>query len=115
MDLVEQVHIFGLSNIHTFEPNISLIRPFSLILNYAKPRLADLAGVPGIPPSHGTQFFRFHIHFHQKAPASEVDVPPNSSTPPTGKTGSATTWAFKWNILFSLFTTSAAKYQTAVL
>ena len=38
MDLVEQVHIFGLSNIHTFEPNISLIK-LVLIFNYAKPRL----------------------------------------------------------------------------
>ena len=39
MDLVEQVHIFGLANIHTFGPNFSLIRLFSLMLNYAKPRL----------------------------------------------------------------------------
>ena len=39
IDLVEQVHIFGLSNIHTFKSNISLIRLFSLIFNYAKPRL----------------------------------------------------------------------------
>ena len=30
MDLVEQAYIFGLSNIHTFEPN-TLIRLFSLI------------------------------------------------------------------------------------
>ena len=27
-------HIFGLTNIHTFEPNIRLIRLFSPILNY---------------------------------------------------------------------------------
>ena len=39
MDLAEQVHIFGLTNIHTFGPNISLIRLFSLMLNYAKPRM----------------------------------------------------------------------------
>ena len=26
MDLVEQIHIFGISNIHTFEPKIILIR-----------------------------------------------------------------------------------------
>ena len=39
MDLVEHVPIFGLSNIHTFEPNISLIRLFSLIFNYAKVRI----------------------------------------------------------------------------
>ena len=24
---------------------------------------------------YGTQFFRFHIHFHRKAPASEVHAP----------------------------------------
>ena len=40
MNLVDQVHIFGLSNIHTFGPNISLIRLFSLMLNYAKPQMA---------------------------------------------------------------------------
>ena len=39
MDLVEQVHIFGLANIHTFEPNINLIRLFTLMFNYAKARL----------------------------------------------------------------------------
>ena len=39
MYLVEQVHMFGLSNIHTFEPNISLIRLFSLIFNYENPRI----------------------------------------------------------------------------
>ena len=38
MDLVEQVHFFGLSNIHTYGSNISLISLFSLMLNYAKPR-----------------------------------------------------------------------------
>ena len=26
MDIIEQVHIFGLTNIHTFEPNISQIK-----------------------------------------------------------------------------------------
>ena len=39
MDLVEQVHIFGLANIHTFGPNINLIRLFTLMFNYANPRL----------------------------------------------------------------------------
>ena len=39
MDLVEQVHNFGLSNIHTYGSNISLIRLLSLIFNYAKPQL----------------------------------------------------------------------------
>ena len=37
--LVDQVHICGLSNIHNFEPNISLIRLFSLIFNYEKPQM----------------------------------------------------------------------------
>ena len=41
MDLVEQVRIFRLSNIHTFGPNISLIRLFSLMLNYAKPLIEN--------------------------------------------------------------------------
>ena len=39
MDLVEQVHILGLTNIHTFGSNIRQIRLVSLMLNYAKPRL----------------------------------------------------------------------------
>ena len=41
MDLVELIHIFGLKNIHTFGPIISLIRLFSLMLNYDKPRLTQ--------------------------------------------------------------------------
>ena len=39
MDLVKLIHIIGLTNIHTFGPKISLIRLFSLMFNYAKPRL----------------------------------------------------------------------------
>ena len=39
MDPVEQFHNFGLTNIHTFGPNISQIGLFSLRLNYAKPRM----------------------------------------------------------------------------
>ena len=39
MDLVEQIHIFGLSNILTFETNISLIGLFRLIFNNAKPQM----------------------------------------------------------------------------
>ena len=39
MELVELIYIFGLTNIHTFGPKISLIRLFSLMFNYAKPRL----------------------------------------------------------------------------
>ena len=34
------------------------------------------------PPRHGTQFFRFHIHFHRKVSMLEVHVSPNGSTPP---------------------------------
>ena len=41
MDLVEQVHIFGLSNIHTHGSNIRLNRVFSPIFNDAKPRIAS--------------------------------------------------------------------------
>ena len=37
-DLVEQVHIFGLSNIHTLEPNINLIRLFSPMFNNLNPQ-----------------------------------------------------------------------------
>ena len=36
MDIVEQMHVFGFTNIHTFEPNISLTRLFGLFFNYAK-------------------------------------------------------------------------------
>ena len=39
MDLFNQVHIFQPMKVHTFELNIRLIRLFSLMLNYAKPRL----------------------------------------------------------------------------
>ena len=42
MDLVEQVHIFGLSNIHTFEHNINLIRLFSLIFQLCKTPIITL-------------------------------------------------------------------------
>ena len=31
---------------------------------------------------HGTQFFHFCIHFHQKVPTSEVHAPPNGCMPP---------------------------------
>ena len=40
---------------------------------------------------YGTQFFHFCIHFHRKAPASEVHAPLNGCTPPpTGNPRSAT-------------------------
>ena len=45
MDLVEQVHVLGFTNIHTFGLNFSLIRLFSLMLNYAKARLFRLSVV----------------------------------------------------------------------
>ena len=41
MDLIEKVPIFGLLNIHTFEPNIRLIRLFSIIFNCAKLRISE--------------------------------------------------------------------------
>ena len=37
----------------------------------------------GACPPYRTQFFHFHIHFHQKVPTSEVHAPP------TGNPGSA--------------------------
>ena len=39
MDILERVHVFGFTIIHTFESNISLIRLFGLIPNHAKLRL----------------------------------------------------------------------------
>ena len=36
-------------------------------------------------PPHGTQFFRFRIHFHRKVPTSEVHSPPMGAGPPYGK------------------------------
>ena len=38
MDLFNRVHIFEPMKVDTFGPNIRLIRLFSLMLNYAKPR-----------------------------------------------------------------------------
>ena len=37
MDLFNKVHIFEPMKVHTFKPNIRLIRLFRLMLNYAKP------------------------------------------------------------------------------
>ena len=39
MDLFNKVHIFEPMKVHTFEPNIRLIRLFSQMLNYAKRRI----------------------------------------------------------------------------
>ena len=39
MDLVEHVHMFGLSDIHTFELDISLIIVINIIFNHATHRL----------------------------------------------------------------------------
>ena len=39
MDLFNKVHVFGPMKGHTFGPNINLIRLFSLMFNYAKPRI----------------------------------------------------------------------------
>ena len=38
MDLLERVHIYGLSKIHSFDPNFSLIRLFKSNFN-GKPRI----------------------------------------------------------------------------
>ena len=46
---------------------------------------------PHSPSPYGTQFFRFHIHFHRKEPTSEVHVPQNGSMPPHGKS-----WIRPW-------------------
>ena len=40
-----------------------------------------LAHASPLPP-YGTKFFHFHVHFHQKAPASEVHIPLSGPTPP---------------------------------
>ena len=45
---------------------------------------------PAHAPPYGTQFFHFHIHFHQKVPTSEVHAPLMGARPPTGNPGSAT-------------------------
>ena len=42
MDLFNKVHIFKPMKGHIYEPNIRLIRLFSLMLNYAKPRMIGL-------------------------------------------------------------------------
>ena len=43
MDLFNKVHIFELMKSHIYEPNISLISLFSLMLNYVKPRILVVA------------------------------------------------------------------------
>ena len=42
MDLVEQVHIFGLSNTHAYGSYLSLSSLFGLIFNYEKRRLFNI-------------------------------------------------------------------------
>ena len=37
------------------------------------------------PPPNRIQFFRFHIHFCQKVPMSEVGAPPTARRPPQGE------------------------------
>ena len=52
--------------------------------------VADPGGAPGAPPPNMIQFFRFHMCFCQKAPASDVGAPPpNVSAPSMGNPGSA--------------------------
>ena len=53
--------------------------------------MADLGGACQAHATlYGTQFFHFCIHFHQKAPASEVHAPLMDACPPTGNPGSTT-------------------------
>ena len=71
--------------------NTGLIRRCLIILTNAFIGGSRRGGVPGTRPPYGTQFFHFHIQFHQKVPTSEVHAPPNGCTPPpTGNPGSAT-------------------------
>ena len=65
--------------------NVSTLNVYGNLLVHIA--LADLEAAcrAHAPPSHGTQFFSFGIHFCQKAPVSEVHAPPNGSTPPYGK------------------------------
>ena len=55
--------------------------------------LADLGACPA-HASYRTQFFRFRIHFLQKAPESEADAPLMGRRPTTGNRGSATEYPY---------------------
>ena len=55
MDHVERVHVLGLSNIHSFVHNISLIRLFSLIFNYAK------TPIDFMQPKNMNIYYLFHV------------------------------------------------------
>ena len=60
------------------------------------------------PPPHGTQFFHFRIHFHQKVPMSEVHAPlTGARPPPTGNPGSATD-----KVLFFLISAQETDVET---
>ena len=60
--------------------------------SYQQLPLADLhKKFSGVHPPYGTQFFHFHIHFHRKAPMSEVHAPQNGFTPPYWKS-----WIRPW-------------------
>ena len=97
--LLVVVKLSGHCNIYDTRTQIMLL---SIGLNFKV-----YAGAP--PPPNGIQFFRFHIHFHRKAPASEVGTPPNGSAPPpppTGNPGSATAGACFDGVLHSPFPSS---------
>ena len=87
--------------IHCFSTDYSFYqRLFTITLCYSEKKppfpLADLGGggVPGSRHPYGTQFFCFRIHFHQKAPASEVHTPlTGARPPPTGNPGSTTAFS----------------------
>ena len=59
----------------------------SVIFSYV---IGGSRGRAGRTPPYRTQFFRFHIHFCQKVPVSEVHAPPMGPRSPTGNPGSAT-------------------------
>ena len=60
IDLFNKVHIFEPMKAHIYVPNIRLIRLFSQILNYAKPRIFAFWGkddlLVTIPYSRGKSF-----------------------------------------------------------
>ena len=65
---------------------LSLLFKFAEALGQIPGALVDLGGACQAHANpYGTQFFHFHIHFHQKVPASEVHTPPNGCTPPYRK------------------------------
>ena len=57
----------------------------------------DSIGESTYMPPCGTQFFRFHIHFQQKVPVSEIHAPSKRVHAPHGRS-----WIYPW-ILYTLY------------